>query len=68
MPLCVHASRRQEEGELEKWSSKNEFQIKDLVDGPDFIQDVKDETGWMIDWKKHEEGGEESNKEAKKDD
>jgi hypothetical protein len=28
------------------------FQIKDLVDVPDFIEDVKDETSWMVDWDK----------------
>ena len=64
----VRCARRQEEGELEKWSSKNEFQVKDLWDGPDFIQDVKDETAWIHDWKKDGEGGKENDEETKKDD
>ena len=48
----------QEDGEYEKWKNKNEFQIQDLVDVPDFIDDVKDETSWIVDWKKsgEEEG------------
>ena len=50
----------QEKGEYEKWASKNEFQIKDLVDVPDFIEDVKDETSWMVDWDKGKENNEES--------
>lgn len=42
----------QEKGEYDNWKNKNEFQIKDLVDVPDFIEDVKDETSWMVDWDK----------------
>jgi hypothetical protein len=30
------------------------FQIKDLVDVDDFVDDVKDETSWMVDWDKKE--------------
>ena len=28
------------------------FKIKDLVDVDDFVDDVKDETAWMVDWDK----------------
>lgn len=33
---------------------------------PDFIEDVKDETSWMVEWDKKEEGeeGDDSKKEA----
>lgn len=57
--LHVYA-HSQEEGEYEKWKNKNEFQLKDLVDVPDFVDDLKEETGWMYDWKKDdgEEGAE----------
>lgn len=54
----AEALQIQEKGEYEKWNSKNEFQVKDLVDVPDFIEDVKDETQWIYDWKKGEAGAE----------
>lgn len=58
------AMRSQEKGEYAKWSSKNEFQIKDLVDVDDFVEDVKDETSWMVDWKKGGEDGEDGGEEG----
>lgn len=53
LPPCLRTCS-QEEGEYEKWKNKNEFKLYDLVDMPAFVQDVKDESSYMIDWKKME--------------